>query len=77
MSHSNYTAADIEKNRQDLLDVKIFLWHLIRDDLYELEQTELMLLYQTLAKQTERRLLEVCGWLADIQAEAQKQEARK
>jgi hypothetical protein len=80
MSQSNHTVADIEnieKYRHDLFDVEIFLRHLIRDDLYSLEQTELMLLAQTLAKQAEEKLHDVCGWLEDMQIEAEKREASK
>jgi hypothetical protein len=77
MSQSNYTAAAIEKHRNGLLDVEIFLRHLSRPDLYSLEQTELMVIAQTLAKQANEQLLNVCDWLEGMQSEAEKWEAQK
>lgn len=67
--------AEILKNRHLLFDAEIFLRHLERGDLYELESTEVMLLARTLAAQAQEKLLEVCGWLEQIQDEAERQEA--
>lgn len=78
MSQSISTVAcveNIEKYRHDLFDVEIFLKHLMRDDLYNLETEEVMLLAQTLARQAEQKLHLVCEWLEDMQEQAENQEA--
>lgn len=68
-------AAEVLQNRNHLFDAEIFLRQLMRDDLYKLETTEVMLLAQTLAKQAEQKLHEVCEWLEKLQSQAEKLEA--
>ncbi len=65
---------DFEKYRYDLAEVAVFLDHFKRDDLYRLEETELMIIAQALAQKAGEKLSNVSAWLEEVQIEAEKSE---
>lgn len=77
MSKQDYTADEILKHRHTLFDAEIFIRHLERPDLYELEGAELMLIARAIAAQANEKVLEVCGWLEQMQEEAEKREGAR
>lgn len=66
---------DFEKYRYDLCEVAVLLDHFKRDDLYRLEEAELMIIAQALAKHANEKLSNVCRWLEEVQIEAEKRES--
>lgn len=69
------TPAEILERRYQLFDVEILLNQFTEEGIYNLDIEALKVVAQALAKQAKEQLMEVCGWLEEMNDEADARES--